>query len=99
MQRQNEKFTPMEHIQERMTHGGLTHIYETVRFAGGGENVARLHSLKIARLFAAAPEMYQHLTELCGWLEDEQREDCDAYRQIMALLAKIDGQEWQEAEE
>jgi len=52
-----------------------------------------------AHLIAAAPEMYQHLTELCGWLEDEQREDCDAYRQIMALLAKIDGREWREAEE
>jgi len=55
--------TPFEYYQEIQQAGKFKIYFETVRDCNG-ENICRLHDAKIARLFAAAPELLEALEAL-----------------------------------
>lgn len=49
-----------------------------------------------ARLIAEAPEMFQQIFALTEYLEEQKMTDCDAYRDAMYLIYRVNNQQWKE---
>jgi hypothetical protein len=49
-----------------------------------------------ARLIAEAPEMFRQIIALTEYLEEEKMTDCDAYREAMYLIYRVNNRQWKE---